>query len=241
MRTACIASLSTYRFFRSFSSSTPIFSKDEVILRMLSRCERVYCEIRSRLSTNNAIHTRLFSVCSNLIGQLTLYPVERWILSRAAVTKSNNCELICNSCTNQFAIFFRKSKIAKSLNVNIEISIMIIEISIFTFCDSLRTKWFSNLHIILLKYTCDCYDLHIVSLRNLSNNPKNRDCIYRALPAFNVFCSGGGRSGPTPTSNIKPAVIYVSASVHNAVCIKRYRHVSTRADSYVSLPSALVL
>lgn len=79
------------------------------------------------------------------------------------------------------------------------------------------------------------------SWRNFSSDPKNCNCIYRALPAFNVFCSGGGRSGPTPTSNIKPAVIYVSASVHNAVCIKRYRHVSTRADSYVSLPPVLVL
>lgn len=54
------------------------------------------------------------------------------------------------------------------------------------------------------------------------------------LAAFNVFCSGGGRLWPMSTSDIKPTVIYVSTSVHNAVCIKRHSHVSARAATYHS-------
>jgi len=68
---------------------------------------------------------------------------------------------------------------------------------------------------------------------------KSRSRAIGTHPAFNAFCPGGGRPRVARTSNIKPAVIYVSASVHNAVCIKRYRHVSTRAGVSRSPPPSL--
>lgn len=82
----------------------------EVILRMLSRRERAYCEIRSRLSTNNATRTRLFSVFSNLIGLLTSYPVrDENFHDDQQVTESSNCaSVIVAMYETRSAVFFLK-------------------------------------------------------------------------------------------------------------------------------------